>query len=209
MFVDEISGCGLVGHIKSQSSSQLGRQRLRSSSIYSVAAMLSSQAEARPSTDRPPGDGNYEVQPSYGQQNYRSPTIPPNAAYAGGANGFGPVNPQRQRHGSHQGPGNMSTNGNLPTNLDARNGRDRNRPQENATRDRSQARGTSSNKRSRVCAKCGQQLTGQFVRALDATYHLDCFTCRVSMSTRTIVLPLTELVGLWRASIFQILPSRQ
>jgi hypothetical protein len=33
---------------------------------------------------------------------------------------------------------------------------------------------------SRVCAKCGKSLSGQFVRALDATYHLECFTCHVS-----------------------------
>jgi len=33
---------------------------------------------------------------------------------------------------------------------------------------------------SRLCAKCGNSLSGQFVRALDATYHLECFTCHVS-----------------------------
>lgn len=31
----------------------------------------------------------------------------------------------------------------------------------------------------RLCKKCGLQLTGQFVRALDGTFHLDCFRCRV------------------------------
>ncbi|KAL4806323.1 hypothetical protein BDV18DRAFT_125946 [Aspergillus unguis] len=30
---------------------------------------------------------------------------------------------------------------------------------------------------SRVCKKCGEPLTGQFVRALLATYHLECFKC--------------------------------
>ncbi|KAK4673645.1 Rho-type GTPase activating protein Rga1 [Podospora pseudopauciseta] len=30
----------------------------------------------------------------------------------------------------------------------------------------------------RVCKKCGEPLTGQFVRALDGTFHLDCFKCR-------------------------------
>ena len=34
---------------------------------------------------------------------------------------------------------------------------------------------------SRLCAKCGNSLSGQFVRALDATYHLECFTCYVSI----------------------------
>jgi hypothetical protein len=33
---------------------------------------------------------------------------------------------------------------------------------------------------SRICGKCGEPLQGQFVRALDNTFHLDCFTCHVS-----------------------------
>ena len=32
----------------------------------------------------------------------------------------------------------------------------------------------------RICAKCNLPLSGQFVRALDNTYHLECFTCQVS-----------------------------
>ncbi len=31
----------------------------------------------------------------------------------------------------------------------------------------------------RICGKCQQSLTGQFVRALGDTYHLECFTCHV------------------------------
>lgn len=31
----------------------------------------------------------------------------------------------------------------------------------------------------RMCKKCGEPLTGQFVRALGGTFHLDCFRCRV------------------------------
>ncbi|CAD6505579.1 BgTH12-01069 [Blumeria graminis f. sp. triticale] len=30
----------------------------------------------------------------------------------------------------------------------------------------------------RLCKKCGEALTGQFVRALGGTFHLDCFRCR-------------------------------
>ncbi|KAI9720698.1 MAG: hypothetical protein M1828_005578 [Chrysothrix sp. TS-e1954] len=30
---------------------------------------------------------------------------------------------------------------------------------------------------SRLCGKCGGPLTGQFVRALESTFHLECFTC--------------------------------
>ncbi|KNG44622.1 gtpase-activating protein of the rho rac family [Stemphylium lycopersici] len=29
----------------------------------------------------------------------------------------------------------------------------------------------------KICGKCGESLTGQFVRALGDTYHLECFTC--------------------------------
>lgn len=35
----------------------------------------------------------------------------------------------------------------------------------------------------RTCGKCQQHLTGQFVRALGDTYHLECFTCHVSVCT--------------------------
>jgi hypothetical protein len=45
----------------------------------------------------------------------------------------------------------------------------------------------------KICGKCGEGLTGQFVRALGDTYHLECFTCHVSHST------LLALVGsTWR-----------
>ena len=31
----------------------------------------------------------------------------------------------------------------------------------------------------KICGKCGEGLTGQLVRALGDTYHLECFTCHV------------------------------
>jgi len=31
----------------------------------------------------------------------------------------------------------------------------------------------------RYCGKCGESLSGQFVRALGDTFHLECFTCNV------------------------------
>lgn len=39
---------------------------------------------------------------------------------------------------------------------------------------------------SRVCGKCGEPLAGQFVRALDNTFHLECFTCQVRSLAITI-----------------------
>ncbi|KAH8820302.1 hypothetical protein F5884DRAFT_41808 [Xylogone sp. PMI_703] len=46
-------------------------------------------------------------------------------------------------------------------------------------RTRSRTRhGRTASGQLRVCKKCGEALTGQFVRALGGTYHLDCFRCR-------------------------------
>lgn len=141
--------------------------------------MLGSQAEPRPSADRAARDGGYESS-NLRQQNYQSPPLPPNATYANRNNSLGPNDAPRQRAGA-PGGGALPPNGMNPPNNDARSPRDRIRPQENSTRDPSRPRGTSSGKKARICAKCGQNLTGQFVRALDATYHLECFLCRVGI----------------------------
>lgn len=48
-----------------------------------------------------------------------------------------------------------------------------------AERNRSRGRsGRSASGQQRVCNACGESLTGQFVRALDGTFHLDCFKCQ-------------------------------
>lgn len=49
-------------------------------------------------------------------------------------------------------------------------------------RDRSRPNGRPHNKSpgsSRLCQKCNEPLTGQFVRALGGTFHLECFKCEV------------------------------
>ena len=47
-------------------------------------------------------------------------------------------------------------------------------------RNRSRTRnGRTASGQMRMCKKCGLPLTGQFVRALGGTFHLDCFKCRV------------------------------
>ena len=49
-----------------------------------------------------------------------------------------------------------------------------------AHRDRPKMQSSATSKREqRICAACGESLTGQFVRALNGTYHLECFRCRV------------------------------
>ncbi|KAG9232717.1 hypothetical protein BJ875DRAFT_513853 [Amylocarpus encephaloides] len=46
-------------------------------------------------------------------------------------------------------------------------------------RNRSRGRnGRTASGQLRMCKKCGEPLTGQFVRALGGTFHLDCFRCR-------------------------------
>ncbi|KAF9879844.1 rho GTPase activator [Colletotrichum karsti] len=52
-------------------------------------------------------------------------------------------------------------------------------PRRSGERNRSKGRGgRSASGQQRICKKCGEPLTGQFVRALDGTFHLDCFKCR-------------------------------
>jgi hypothetical protein len=53
------------------------------------------------------------------------------------------------------------------------------RPSGERDRQRSSRKGSGQ---LRICKKCGEPLTGQFVRALGGTFHLDCFKCRVSFS---------------------------
>ncbi|KAF8846919.1 RhoGAP-domain-containing protein [Acephala macrosclerotiorum] len=62
-------------------------------------------------------------------------------------------------------------------------GRERERdgqpPKTSGERNRSRTRnGRTGSGQLRICKKCGEPLTGQFVRALGGTFHLDCFRCR-------------------------------
>lgn len=64
---------------------------------------------------------------------------------------------------------------------ESRSGRKRQSGGQGATeRSRSRTNGStakSSNGTLRTCKKCSEPLTGQFVRALGGTFHLDCFKC--------------------------------
>jgi hypothetical protein len=54
-------------------------------------------------------------------------------------------------------------------------------PKVSGERDRARAHGNRKGSgQMRVCKKCSEPLTVQFVRALGGTFHLDCFKCRVS-----------------------------
>lgn len=71
-------------------------------------------------------------------------------------------------------------------------GRDRERVgKERGPTDQSRSRtrnGRHGSAQARVCKACGESLTGQFVRAIGATFHLECFTCRVSIVTSDLVV---------------------
>jgi len=54
---------------------------------------------------------------------------------------------------------------------------------------RSASGAAASPKHTRTCQKCQNPLTGQFVRAIGGTFHLDCFKC--------MVLPSTPLSDTW------------
>lgn len=48
---------------------------------------------------------------------------------------------------------------------------------------------------SRICKKCGDPLTGQFVRALSATFHLECFKCEVNLDSSLAPISVPTMVG--------------
>lgn len=59
-------------------------------------------------------------------------------------------------------------------------GRETDTPRASGERDRMRAQGARKGSgQMRRCKKCGEPLTGQFVRALGGTFHLDCFKCKV------------------------------
>ncbi|EKD20998.1 uncharacterized protein L3040_004617 [Drepanopeziza brunnea f. sp. 'multigermtubi'] len=45
-------------------------------------------------------------------------------------------------------------------------------------RSRTKPNGRTGSGQIRICKKCNEALTGQFVRALEGTFHLDCFRCQ-------------------------------
>ncbi|KAH0558392.1 hypothetical protein GP486_004951 [Trichoglossum hirsutum] len=66
--------------------------------------------------------------------------------------------------------------------VDSQLGRDAENQKVAGARDRSRTNGNggsrSASGTTRVCKKCEEPLTGQFVRALGGTFHLECFKCR-------------------------------
>lgn len=146
--------------------------------------MMGPQSEGRPSIDRRPGDSGYNNRGPYRQQSSEDNQD----LQSQRTNGYGQADTTKQRFmapppatGDPRSP-----NGSLPhTPVDGRNDRSRDRTQELPVRERSRPNGAPGGKPPgalRICKKCGEALTGQFVRALGGTFHLDCFRCRVGKS---------------------------
>lgn len=67
-----------------------------------------------------------------------------------------------------------------------------------APRDRSRVNGRQNKSpggSSRLCQKCGEPLTGQFVRALGGTFHLECFKCEVSATWMQYAIRAPAIFG--------------
>ena len=77
----------------------------------------------------------------------------------------GQANPAQQPHGTMDATGSRD-----------RSGRQLDPNSEADPRQRSRRRPSGQ---PRTCGKCQRTLTGQFVRALGDTFHLECFTCNV------------------------------
>lgn len=102
---------------------------------------------------------------------------------------------------------------NVATSRDQSSPRDRSDYHERTSRDRSRPNGRPQNKSpgstQRICKKCGDPLTGQFVRALGATFHLECFKCQVRKSPCSPASN-SDLVwiGLWSDRRIEVLSRR-
>lgn len=93
----------------------------------------------------------------------------------------GQFNPYAQANAANGNPADAQYDSDTRYSTDSRTGRKRSLGGPGAS-DRSRSRtngsaGRSSNSAVRTCKKCGEPLTGQFVRALGGTFHLDCFKC--------------------------------
>lgn len=173
---------------------------------------MSPQSEGRPSVDRRPGDGAYDHRGNYRQQqDFEDHHHQQN----GRTNGYGQIDTSKQRSIAPPPPSGAgdarSPNGSMPRpSGEGRNGRTMDPTQDIPIRERSRNNGSTSGKSHgppRLCKKCGEYLTGQFVRALGGTFHLECFRCRVSyllMYDTTLVNFST--LGLRRYCGFEILP---
>jgi hypothetical protein len=120
-------------------------------------------------------DGRYQTNRDHGQGGYNQQQM------MRPRNGYGPDPRNPMSQPELRGPM-QETRGPISP-VGSNNGRDRdNDPhKDSGERERSRTRRKGS-AQLRMCKKCNEPLTGQFVRALGGTFHLDCFKCRVSQT---------------------------
>ena len=170
--------------------------------------MMSPQSEGMPSTDRRPGDSGYNNRGDYRQQSSEDNQDPQSQR----VNGYGSTDVPKQRLMAPPTAraDSRSHNGSLQHSpVDGRSSRSRDMTQDLPVRERSRPNGAPGGKSSgtlRVCKKCGEALTGQFVRALGGTFHLDCFRCRVRGVSEICCYLLMLCPGLFRYCRLEILP---
>lgn len=171
---------------------------------------MSLRPEGRQSTDPRPGDEGYNLRAS----NRSQATDPTAQQSPDGSNGHENVDRSRQRLAGEGVRDGSATNGSSSGSVgDGRHGREN--TQNLAYRERSRTRtngGTVTKTPSgtlRVCRKCNESLTGQFVRALGGTFHLECFKCQVRLlGALHRIYDAKTWTGLRSSRSFKVLPSR-
>ena len=91
---------------------------------------------------------------------------------------------QQQRPGGNVHSGGEMSQGNIAAGShNTGGGREPEGSRDLAIREKQQSRpsggGGGKPSSQRICMKCNQPLTGQFVRAIGGTFHLECFKCQV------------------------------
>jgi hypothetical protein len=137
----------------------------------------------RTSTERRSGDGSYGAREVYERTNHSTTQEESQRP----SNGRRSTDQQRQRFLGPASRDDQTANGTLaPSPVDGRSARERELSQNMPIRERSRTNGSTNGKSStgilRICSKCAEPLTGQYVRALGGTFHLECFKCQVSWS---------------------------
>ncbi|MCJ1470246.1 hypothetical protein MMC07_008891 [Pseudocyphellaria aurata] len=142
---------------------------------------MSPQSEGRPSIERPRHvqDGGYRARSSQRQKTSDLVSRYPSQS----TNGLESVEVPKQQLGGGVAAGDDMSNGTSPVSpANGRNGRETEVSQDIPVRGRSRTEGSvggnASGGTSRLCTKCGEPLTAQYVRALNGTFHLQCFMCR-------------------------------
>ncbi|CAK7263151.1 Rho-type GTPase activating protein Rga1 [Sporothrix epigloea] len=134
-------------------------------------------------------NGGYQMErdhSSRSSRSSRSQAQPWQNGGMGGDSGYGrsasrpPGSPALSYREQQRGDRDRERTQNHDHSQDANRGRNpETEPRSSAERKDSQPRSSrTASGHVRKCDKCGEQLTGQFVRALDGAFHLDCFKCK-------------------------------